>query len=129
MRTRPADEILAGISRFCQRTCNADRWRFCIGRLRDVVNNAPDIAERAAAKMERDAELAGRTGDLLRPDIQNARRIIAENPTRWVDALRAAMARGEVLPAVALPILAGAAGLVLQAEQQAEQHASETPSR
>jgi hypothetical protein len=71
--------------------------------IRDGLNQSDLIAKKALANMERDKALAG--NDTLRADIQNARRIIGEGPG-WVDRLKEALARGELLPAVALPILA-----------------------
>jgi hypothetical protein len=77
--------------------------------LREGLDRSESIPRNALARMERDYEVAGATGDILREDIQNARRIIGEGPG-WITRLREGLSSGQILPAVALPILA-AAGL------------------
>lgn len=69
--------------------------------LRDALNRDVNIPKNAIARMERDAEIAGKTGDTLRPDIQNARKIIGEGPG-WIDRLDAALKAG----AISLPVAA-----------------------
>jgi len=66
----------------------------------------PAVRAAALARLERDAEVAARTGQPLRQDVQNARRIVAES---GFSGLLAALQRGELLPAVALPLLGLAA--------------------
>jgi hypothetical protein len=65
------------------------------------------IAEKALGNMLRDEEFAKSLGVSAPRDIQNARRIISGG-RGWVDRLREALARGEVLPALAAPLLAAA---------------------
>jgi hypothetical protein len=66
--------------------------------------------------MARDADLAAKTGDVMRPDLQNMREIIGQGPG-WVTRLEEALQSGKIaLPAV-LPFLA-AAGMMPQQEQQ-----------
>ena len=45
--------------------------------------------------------------DVLREDLQNARRIIGEGPG-WIDRLEATLKQGAILPAVALGLLTAA---------------------
>ena len=58
----------------------------------------PELRRKAQMNMERDAEVAARTGMPLRDDVQEARRILAEE---GLNGLRAAMLKGALLPAVA----------------------------
>lgn len=70
-----------------------------------ALDQNPYIPEVARNMLERDAEMAARYGG-AREDVQNARRIIAEAGPGWREALRAALARGDVaLPAVLLGAL------------------------
>ena len=69
--------------------------------------DTPEIRNAAKAMMERDYELAARTGQAVREDIQNLRRIIAE---RGVAALKAALDNKEFLPALLMAVGAGGLG-------------------
>ena len=75
-------------------------------RARNNLQNSLAVRAKAKGNMERDAELAAKTGQPLREDIQRARRILAEG---GIEALRIAKERGEVLPAVAAALLGGRA--------------------
>lgn len=63
----------------------------------------PYVPQAALNRLERDAEYAGKYG-LAREDVQNARRIIGEGPG-WISRLREALAKGAVLPGVALALM------------------------
>jgi len=65
--------------------------------IRNALDANPLIPEDAETRRGRDAELAARTCDVTRADMQNAHRIIGEGP--WIQSLKDALARGEVLPA------------------------------
>lgn len=69
--------------------------------------DTPEIRNAAKAMMERDYELAARTGQAVREDVQNLRRIIAE---RGVPALKAALDNKEFLPALLMAVGAGGLG-------------------
>jgi hypothetical protein len=69
--------------------------------------DTPEIRNAAKTMMERDYELAARTGQAVREDIQNLRRIIAE---RGVAALKAALDNKEFLPALLMAVGAGGLG-------------------
>lgn len=62
----------------------------------------PAVRARIMAKMDRDAAYAAQTGDTVRPDVQNARRILG---TEGISGLRRALMRGELLPATLVGIL------------------------
>lgn len=62
------------------------------------------IGLKAADNLERD-EIFSKTHGNVRQDIQNARRIIADAGAGWVDALHAALKRGEFLPVVGAALI------------------------
>lgn len=69
--------------------------------IRRAMNANPDIARASADRLMRDEELAAKYG-AARPDIQNARRIIANSKGDWIGDLEAALKKGAIsLPAVA----------------------------
>jgi hypothetical protein len=72
--------------------------------------DSPALRQTARDRLQRDAEFAKATGDPVRKDIQNARRIIAKS---GLAGLRRALAKGAYLPAVA-----GLLGLGLSAQDQ-----------
>ena len=73
--------------------------------LREGLNKSEMIPRNALARLERDEAFRGL--DVLREDLQNARRIIGEGPG-WLDRLEAALKQGAFLPAVALGLLTAA---------------------
>jgi hypothetical protein len=62
-------------------------------------NIEPELRRKAKMNMERDAEVAARTGRPIREDVQNARRIFIEG---GLEALQRAVDRKDFVPAVAL---------------------------
>jgi hypothetical protein len=80
--------------------------------IRAAFNNNPYIAERALAKLERDAAWASKWG-APRQDIQNARRILGEGPG-GIDRLEAALKQGAIALPVFGAILAGGTALLKQ---------------
>jgi hypothetical protein len=72
--------------------------------LAERLNNDEQIPKDFLAMADRDQEFAAAHGLPSRGDVQNMRRIIGEGPG-WIDRLRAALARGEYLPAAVLAAL------------------------
>jgi hypothetical protein len=68
--------------------------------------DTPELRNQARTAMEADYEYAAKTGQPVREDLQNLRRIIAE---RGVTALKAALDRKEFLPALMAALGLGAA--------------------
>lgn len=62
-----------------------------------MISDSPEVRERVARAASRDEAYAGMGHGVTRADMQNARRIFAAG---GFPALRAALARGELLPAV-----------------------------
>jgi hypothetical protein len=91
--------------------------------LRAAFNNNQYIAERSAARLERDDKWAAQWG-APRADIQRLRAIIAESPTGWVDRVEAALKRGELLPATVGALFSGALGL---RQLERERRSSDAP--
>ena len=75
--------------------------------VRDALIRNRGIPLKALANMERDEAWAKSLGATAPRDIQNARQIISQGGD-WPARLRAALARGEVLPAVAAALLTAA---------------------
>jgi hypothetical protein len=73
-------------------------------QLYDAFNNNPYIPQNAGARLTRDEEMGAQFGG-VRPDIQNARRILSEGPG-GLDRLREALGRGVALPAIGAGLLA-----------------------
>lgn len=68
--------------------------------------NADDLIPQIARnKYEVDAAAAAAGVDTVREGLQNLRRIIGDGGPGWVERVRAALAHGEVLPAVAAAVL------------------------
>ena len=80
------------------------------------LDASPAIRQAAAARLQRNADWAARTGTPAREDVQNALRIIQE---RGISGLREAMKSGAVLPAI------GAAALLPLLQQE---EGSQAPS-
>lgn len=75
--------------------------------LRDAYDRNIGIVQKAAENLMRNDQFAKSLGVSAPRDIQNALRVISEGGRRgWIGRLRAALARGEVLPAVVGPLLA-----------------------
>lgn len=77
--------------------------------------DSPELRQAALDRLKRDEEYSAKLGIDIREDVQNARRIIS---TEGLEGLRAALKRGEVLPSIALPILAGGTGGVVQSGRE-----------
>lgn len=74
------------------------------------LNEERLLAQILGEQAEIDAAMARAAGLPLRADLQTFRRIAAERPEGWLDALRAALAQGEALPGLAVGVgLGGAA--------------------
>jgi hypothetical protein len=84
------------------------------GTLAQQLDASDAVPQAARMRMERDAEVAAKTGDPVREDIQNLRRIVGEGPG-WQNRLKEALARGEILPALAAAYLGAGA---LQGDEQ-----------
>jgi hypothetical protein len=74
------------------------------------LNESSQIPKDVLALHDRDQDLAAAHGLATREDVQNMRRIIGEGSPGFVDRLRAAYARGQLLPAAMLAALDGNAG-------------------
>ncbi len=84
-------------------------------RAMSSLDASSKVRLRALAKLERDEQLAARTSQPIRSDIQRARRIIYDS---GFSGLFAALKRGEALPAVAVPLIG--LGLTLHQEEKDE---------
>jgi hypothetical protein len=74
-----------------------------LGAAGDAAYAVPGIGSAAGARLTRDEEMGAQFGG-VRPDIQNARRILSEGPG-GLDRLREALGRGVALPAIGAPSL------------------------
>jgi len=75
-------------------------------RARKNLQESLAVRAKARGNLERDAELAVKLKQPVREDIQRARKLLAEG---GIEALKAAVKRGEVLPATAGALLGGKA--------------------
>ncbi|HEX4571916.1 MAG TPA: hypothetical protein VH184_15895, partial [Dongiaceae bacterium] len=89
--------------------------------------DTPELRQQALTLLERDEAYAAKTGDPIRQDIQNARRIVGtEGPEGGLDGLRKALAEGRI----ALPAVAGLVGLgaaAMPGRAQAAERGSQMP--
>ncbi|HEY2111208.1 MAG TPA: hypothetical protein VGH25_05700, partial [Dongiaceae bacterium] len=80
--------------------------------------DSPELRQQAQALLQRDEDYATRTGDPIRADIQNARRVLSES---GLEGLRAALKAGKIpLPAVAGLGLTGLLGAEFASGGQAQ---------
>lgn len=87
-------------------------------KAREGVSRSPVLRQRADAMANRDEIIGGIHGVPLREDIQRARRIFA---VEGLDGIRKAVARGEVLPAVAAAVVTGGVAATQGGDQEVEE--------
>lgn len=73
--------------------------------VRDAMNADDLIPQIARNKYEVDAAAVAADADTVREGLQNLRRIIGDGGPGWVERVRTALVRREVLPAVAAALL------------------------